>query len=144
MPHPSLRFELERSQRTTSSRDQRAVLPDERAPRLDWNDRAVEAQSWPQPSRMKLYENTDGVSWRRVGDRPLRATAARRLLRDGDVRIVRFYGMTPTPVYGAERDALTARVEDFWNGKGSVHSDFNAILLRDADHNQILAIEESS
>ena len=108
-------------------------------------DRIVGDEVWPQPSHIKTWVDSDGKSWQRAGDLPLRLAAARRLLHDQAVQVVLFYWMHPRPVISAdERAELWSRIEPVMRGRPVTNpsSDFLAFRFRDDAGNKLLAIEE--
>ena len=74
---------------------------------------------------------------------PLDAKQARRLMRRRDVHVVRAYELTVAEVRGAERDALLARVEEFFAGNAPRYSEFELGDFRDQNHRVTLMIQES-
>lgn len=74
---------------------------------------------------------------------PLDVKQARRLMKRPDVRIVRAYDLEVAEVQGAEREALLARVEEFFAGNAPAHSDFELGDFRDQSHRVLLMVEES-
>jgi hypothetical protein len=74
---------------------------------------------------------------------PLDAKQARRLMKRPDVRVVRAYELNVAEVRGAERDALLARVEEFFGGNAPPYSEFELGDFRDQTHRVTLMVQES-
>ena len=74
---------------------------------------------------------------------PLDAKQARRLMQRPDVHVVRAYELNVTEVLGAERDALLARVEEFFAGHAPPYSGFDLGDFRDQNHRVMLMVQES-
>ena len=98
--------------------------------------------TWPRPLHDREWVDNDGSAWRMRGG-PLDAKQARRLMRRADVHVVRAYELTVAEVRGAERDALLARVEEFFAGNAPRYSEFELGDFRDQDHRVTLMIQES-
>jgi hypothetical protein len=101
--------------------------------------------TWPSPRHLKSWTDSDGKTWRRVGDHPLRKNAVRRLIHDASIRVILFHGMEPSDVDFDARESLWHRIESVLRGKPTNNplSDFVPFKFRDADGNVMLAIEES-
>ena len=102
-------------------------------------------RTWPSPRHLKSWIDSDGNSWRRIGDHPLGKNAARRLIRDPSTRVILFVGMDPSDVNLDARGSLWDRIEPVLRGKPSddPYSHFALFKFRDVDGNVMLAIEES-
>ena len=74
---------------------------------------------------------------------PLDAKQARRHMKRPDVHIVRAYELNVAEVRGAERDALLARVEEFFAGNAPPYSEFELGDFRDQNHRVTLMVQES-
>jgi uncharacterized protein YbgA (DUF1722 family) len=67
----------------------------------------------------------------------------RRLLKRPELRVLHAYGLHPSEVSGAEREALLERVERYFAGEAPPHSEFWLAEFRDDDRNVMLVIEEA-
>ena len=74
---------------------------------------------------------------------PLDVKQARRLVKRPDVHVVRAYELNVAEVRGAERDALLARVEEFFAGNAPPYSEFELGDFRDQNHRVTLMVQES-
>jgi hypothetical protein len=59
-----------------------------------------------------------------------------------DVHVVRAYGLKVDEVRGAERDALLARVDEFFAGNAPPHSEFELGDFRYQNHRVVLMVQE--
>ena len=96
---------------------------------------------WSRPVHDREWVDADGKAWRMRGG-PLEARQARRLMKRPDVHVVRAFEHV-AEVHGAERDALLARVEEFFAGNAPVQSEFELGDFRDQDHRVTLMVQES-
>lgn len=85
---------------------------------------------WPRPVDDREWVDLDGTVWRMRGG-PLDAKQARRLMRRPGVHVARAYELTVAEVRGSERDALLARVEEFFAGIAPPDSVFELGDFRD-------------
>jgi hypothetical protein len=98
--------------------------------------------TWPRPVHDREWIDADGTAWRMRGV-PLDAKQAERLLKRPDVHVVRAYELNVAKVRGVERDALLARVEEFFAGNAPPNSEFELGDFRDQNHRVTLMIQES-
>jgi len=98
--------------------------------------------TWPRPVHDREWVDVDGSAWRMRGG-PLDAKQARRLMKRADVHVVRAYELNVAEVRGAERDALLARVEEFFAGNAPANSEFEPGDFRDQNHRVMLMVQES-
>lgn len=98
--------------------------------------------TWPRPVHDREWIDVDGKVWRMRGG-PLDARRVRRLMKRPDVHVVRAYELKVDEVQGAERDALLARVEDFFAGTAPPCSEFELGDFRDQNQRVTLMVQES-
>jgi hypothetical protein len=98
--------------------------------------------TWPRPVHDREWVDLDGSAWRMRGGQ-LDAKQARRLMKRPDVDVVRAYELNVAEVRGAERDALLARVEEFFAGNAPPYSEFELGDFRDQKHRVTLMVQES-
>ena len=98
--------------------------------------------TWPRPVDDREWVDVDGGAWRMRGG-PLDVKQARRLMKRPDVHVVRAYELNVAEVRGAERDALLARVEEFFAGNAPPYSEFELGDFRDQNHRVTLMVQES-
>lgn len=105
----------------------------------------MDANTWPEPSRLKTWTDANGHTWHRVGHEPLSLKAARRAFADNRNVVVHFYGVTPRVVSDEDaRTELWSRVELAMRGRHpNPHADVKVIRYRDEDGGSMLAVEES-
>lgn len=97
---------------------------------------------WPRPVHDREWVDAEGTSWRmRGGD--LDQKQFRRLLKRPDVHVVRAYGLDVTELRDGEREALLARVEEYFRGQAPPYSEFELGDFRDATHRVVLMVQES-
>lgn len=101
-----------------------------------------DAGTWPSPMRNRQWLDDDDVDWHMRGDR-LDHRRARRVMAQPDVRVLHCYGLHPQEVSGAERQALFARLEQFFEGQAPPMSTFDLAEFRDAGGAVMLVVEES-
>lgn len=101
-----------------------------------------DAGTWPSPMADRQWLDDAGKSWQMRGD-ALDAKRTRRLVAQPDVRVLHCYGMHPHEVSGAERQALVARVEQFFDGGAPPMSTFDLAEFSDEDRAVMLVVEES-
>lgn len=77
------------------------------------------------------------------GDATLDAKRFRRLSAQSDVRVLHCNGMHPMEVSGAERLALLAQIEEFFDGNAPPMSTFDLAEFRDEHRAVMLVVEES-
>jgi hypothetical protein len=99
-------------------------------------------RDWPAPIRDRRWTDRHGAQWRMRGGL-LTARQARRLLRRPDVIVLHIYGFDPRLVTGLERDALTARIEEFFAGYAPPMSDFAIAEFRNGQRQVMLVVQES-
>lgn len=100
------------------------------------------AEGWPLPIQ-DGYWNDSGVSWHLRGQRiQTMGPALRRLLNRPELRVLHAYGPQPREVAGREREALLARVEQYFAGEAPPHSAFVLAEFRNHDRQAMLVIEE--
>jgi len=97
---------------------------------------------WPRPVDDREWVDVDGTVWRMRGG-PLDAKQARRLMKRPDVYVVWAYELNVAEAHEAERDALLARVEEFFAGNAPTHSEFDLGDFRDQNHQAMLMVQES-
>jgi hypothetical protein len=73
----------------------------------------------------------------------LTAKQARRLLRRPEVAVLHVYGVSPRQVAGAEREALTVQIEQFFAGAAPPMNDFAIAEFRDDQRRVLLVVQES-
>jgi hypothetical protein len=98
--------------------------------------------TWPRPVDDREWVDVDRSVWRMRGG-PVDAKQARRLMKRPDVHVVRAYELTVAEVRGDERDALLARVEEFFAGNAPTHSEFELGDFRDQNRRVMLMVQES-
>jgi hypothetical protein len=97
---------------------------------------------WPRPVHDREWVDAEGTSWRmRGGD--LDQKQFRRLLKRPDVHVVRAYGLDVTELRDGEREALLARVEEYFRGQAPPYSEFELGDFRDTTHRVVLMVQES-
>lgn len=101
-----------------------------------------DAGTWPSPMGVREWMDDAGRTWQMRGD-ALNAKRTRHLLAQPNVRVLHCYGMHPHEVSGAERQALLARVEEFFEGHAPPMSTFDLAEFRDEDRAVMLVVEES-
>ncbi len=101
------------------------------------------AQPWPQPIRDGHWTDGNGTHWHIRGGAGLPRVVLRRLLKRPDLRVLHAYGPHPAEVSDAEREALLERVERYFAGEASPHSEFWLAEFRDDDRHVMLVIEEA-
>jgi hypothetical protein len=109
--------------------------------RIDDGDEGA-GGTWPRPVHDRKWVDDDGIVWRMRGG-PLDAKQARRLMKRQAVHVVRAYEVSVAEVRGAERDALLARVEEFFAGNAPPYSKFELGDFRDQNHRATLIVQES-
>lgn len=97
---------------------------------------------WPRPVHDREWVDLDGTLWRMRGG-PMDAKQARRLMRRPGVHVARAYELAVVEVRGAERDALLARVEEFFAGSAPPDSVFEIGDFRDQNQRVTLMVQES-
>ena len=97
--------------------------------------------TWPSPMRDRQWLDDADMSWHMRGDR-LDPRRARRVMAQPNVRVLHCYGMHPKEVSGAERQALFARLEQFFEGHAPPMSTFDLAEFRDEDRAVMLVVEE--
>jgi hypothetical protein len=105
------------------------------------------ALPWPQPIGDGRWTDDDGIDWHLRGRRSGRAILVsgptlRRLLKRADPRVLHAYGPRPVEVDGPERDALMARVDQYFAGEAPPHNGFLLAEFRDGDRRVMLVVEE--
>lgn len=97
---------------------------------------------WPRPVHDREWVDAEGTSWHmRGGD--LDQKQFQRLLKRADVHVVRAYKLDVTELYDVEREALLARVEEYFRGQSPPYSEFELGDFRDATHRVVLMAQES-
>jgi hypothetical protein len=95
---------------------------------------------WPRPVHDREWVDAEGTSWRiRGGD--LDQKQFRRLLKRPDVHVVRAYELYVAEVHDVEREALLARVEEYFRGQAPRYTDFELGDFRDATHRVVLIVQ---
>jgi len=95
---------------------------------------------WPRPVHDREWVDAEGTSWRmRRGD--LDQKQFRRLLKRPDVHVVRAYELYVAEVHHVEREALLARVEEYFRGQAPRYTDFELGDFRDATHRVVLIVQ---
>jgi hypothetical protein len=98
--------------------------------------------TWPRPVHDREWVDADGSVWRMRGG-PLDAKHARRLMKRPHVHVVHAYEFNVAEVRGAQRDALLARVEEFFAGNAPPYSEFELGDFRDKNRRVKLMVQES-
>lgn len=93
-------------------------------------DHDPDAGTWPSPMRDRQWLDDAEKNWHMRGDR-LDPRRARSVMAQPDVRVLHCYGMHPQEVSGAERQALFARLEKFFEGHAPPMSTFDVAEFRD-------------
>lgn len=97
---------------------------------------------WPRPVHDREWVDTEGTTWHMRGSY-LDQKQFRRLLKRPDVHVVRAYELDVTEVHDVEREALLARVEEYFRGQAPPYSEFELGDFRDARHRLMLMVQES-
>ena len=97
---------------------------------------------WPRPVHDREWVDAEGTSWHmRGGD--LDQKQFRRLVKRPDVHVVRAYGLDVAELRDVEREALLARIEEYFRGQAPPYSEFELGDFRDANHRVVLMVQES-
>jgi len=99
-------------------------------------------ETWPRLIHDRQWTDPTGTCWHIRGG-ALDGRAARKLLKRSDVRVLHVNGSQPRLVDGEEREALMARLEEFFTGKAGPFSDFQVGDFREDARHVMAVVEES-
>jgi hypothetical protein len=99
-------------------------------------------QGWPAPIADRQWTDGQGTRWHMRGG-SLTARAARRLLRQPGIAVLHVYGAGVREPAGAQRAALTDRIEQFFAGLAPPGSEFAIAEFRNDQRQVLLVVQES-
>jgi hypothetical protein len=103
--------------------------------------------AWSQPVVDGEFTDEHGVRWELRGDGSIAWKRLEQLLKDPEVRVLRFYGNAVRDVPLGERESFSAEIRPYLTGKvfreAGDMTDFLAGEFTDGQHNHLLVVEQS-
>jgi hypothetical protein len=102
---------------------------------------------WRQPIADGEFTDEAGVWWGLRGDGSLPWKRVEQLLKDPEVRVLRFYANAASDVLPADRESFSTEIRPYLTGKivreAGDFTDFFAGEFKDEQHHHLLVVEES-